>query len=131
MPFQARSIAVGSISSSSGPPQVRTTRTPVSTRAERPDASVGAARGSPPEGDRQTRQVSWLAGRHHSLAFPVRRSPVAFVRDGSPLTVAESAPDLPRERRTGFPVAPDRQWSATVTAVSSVRRPPDVNHLVE
>src|SRR5262245_53764828 len=57
-------------------------RTPVSTRAgKRPAASVGAARGSPPENDRQ-RTAGLLAcgSLPVRLAFPVRRSPVALVR---------------------------------------------------
>ncbi len=69
------------------------------------------ARGSPPEDEMQrARQVSWLAGqRLDPPGLPGGTSTSgARCADGSPLTVAESAPALPRRRRTGFPLSPDQ-----------------------
>jgi hypothetical protein len=62
-----------------------------------------------------SRQVSWLAGRGFSLAFPERERSSGFDLDfGSPLTVAGAAPALPDGSPASL-LAPDLAIQRTVT----------------
>ncbi|MCW2018335.1 hypothetical protein ACVILJ_007973 [Bradyrhizobium diazoefficiens] len=55
--------------------------------------------------DHGWRQVSWLAGRHHFVAFPGPRTQWLLTKD-YPLTVAGAAAALGKHPRTAFPFHP-------------------------